>query len=349
MRNEHLKWAFSYLIVNLVGTLGFLCAVAMIYGGTGHLNIAALAALLGNEGAQPLVTGWAYLILGIFGLKAGLFPLYFWLPTTYASLPPSLVALFSGSLTKIGVYILIRIFVILLPGPLAGINELVLILSCLTILFGALGAISSVTIRGILSYHIVSQIGYMTLSLALYTPLALASAIIFIIHNIWVKVSLFLIGGIAKQSFKTDVVQKMGDLSSAMPWLAAAFLIQAFSLAGFPPLSGFWGKYFIVAETFRTEYYVAAGLALFTSWLTLFSMIKIWIGVFWKNAGKASAEKIGNLRERSTSIFLLVSASLLLGLGIQPVYEMATLASAQLFQKEVYIHAVLQKGGKGIE
>jgi multicomponent Na+:H+ antiporter subunit D len=215
-------------------------------------------------------------------------------------------------------------------------------------LFGALGAISSITVRGILSYHIVSQIGYMTLCLALYTPLALASAIVFIVHNIWVKVSLFLIGGIAKQTFKTDVVQKMGDLSAAMPWLAAAFLIQAFSLAGFPPLSGFWGKYFIVAEAFRAEYYAAAGLALFTSWLTLFSMLKIWIGVFWKSAEKVSIEKIVSLKERSASIFLLVAASLLLGLGIQPVYEMALVASDQLFQKKMYIDAALQKSGKGI-
>lgn len=346
--DKHLKWAFSYLLVNLIGTLGFLCAAAMIYGHVGHLNIAALANLLKEEKSNPLIVGWGYLLLGIFGLKAGIFPLYFWLPRTYAHLPASLAALFAGSLTKVGVYVLIRSFVLLLPGPLGNLNEAMLIISTLTMLFGVLGAISSSTIRGILSYHIISQIGYMILGLCLYTPLAVASALLFIVHNIWVKVSLFLIGGIAQQACESDELKKMGNLSLTMPWLGASFLIQAFSLVGFPPLSGFWGKYLLVSESIQLEHYFTAGIALLTGWLTLFSMLKIWIGAFWQDSHKEEHRiKSIMLKEKYVSIGMLVFASVLLGIGAEPAYQTANVAAQQIFQKEAYIQAVFATTGKG--
>jgi len=346
---KNLKWAFSYLLINLIGAMGFLCAVAMIYGYTGHLNMAALSELFKNQNNNPLVLGWGYLLLGIFGLKAAIFPLYFWLPRTYSHLPASLAALFAGSLTKVGIYVLIRVFVLILPAPLGNLNNILLVLSTFTMILGVLGAVSCTTIRGILSYHIISQIGYMILGLSLYTPLAIASVLLFIIHNIWVKVSLFLIGGVAEQAFETDNLKKMGNLSLAMPWLAASFLIQAFSLAGLPPLSGFWGKYLLVLETIRMENYFTAAVALLTSWLTLFSMVKIWVGAFWKNSPneKSSIKKI-TLTENYISVGMLVFASLILGLCIEPIYNTTVLAAEQIFQKEPYIVAIFKASGKGL-
>lgn len=346
---KNLKWAFSYLLINLIGTLGFLCAVAMIYGYTGHLNMAALSELFKDQNNNTLVLGWGYLLLGIFGLKAAIFPLYFWLPRTYSHLPASLAALFAGSLTKVGIYVLIRVFVVILPAPLGNLNNILLVLSTFTMILGVLGAVSCTTIRGILSYHIISQIGYMILGLSLYTPLAIASVLLFIIHNIWVKVSLFLIGGVAEQAFETDDLKKMGNLSLAMPWLAASFLIQAFSLAGLPPLSGFWGKYLLVLETIRMENYFTAAVALLTSWLTLFSMVKIWVGAFWKNSPneKSSIKKI-TLTENYISVGMLVFASLILGLCIEPIYNTTVLAAEQIFQKEPYIVAIFKASGKGL-
>lgn len=349
LSKKYLKWEFYYLLINLMGTLGFLCAAAMIYGYTGHLNMAAIAELLKEQQDNPLILGWGYLILGIFGLKAGIFPLFFWLPRIYSNLPSSIAALFAGSTTKVAVYILIRLFVIVVPGPLLSLNREMLIISGLTMLFGVLGAIASTTIRGILSYHIISQIGYMILGLSLYTPLAVASALLFIIHNIWVKVSLFLIGGIAQQAYGSDDLKKMGNLSVLMPCLGAFFLVQAFSLVGFPPLSGFWGKYLLVSESIRLEYYFVAVVALLTSWLTLFSMLKIWIAAFWQNSNnKVHVKKLYKLKEKYISIGMLVLASLGLGFGAETMYRKASLAAQQIFQKEAYIQAIFSKPtGKG--
>jgi len=346
---KYLKWAFSYLLINLIGTLGFLCAAAMIYGYTGQLNMAAIAGLIKEQQDNPLILGWSYLLLGVFGLKAGIFPIFFWLPKTYSHLPPSLTALFAGTLTKVGIYVLIRMFVVVLPGPLLGLNGGILIISVLTMLFGVLGAIASTTIRGILSYHIISQIGYMILGLSLYTPLAVASALMFIIHNIWVKVSLFLIGGVARQAYESDDLKKMGNLSIFMPFLGAFFLVQAFSLAGVPPLSGVWRIYLLISESIQLEHYFVAAVALLTSWLTLFSMLKIWIGAFWQNSNsEMPVKKIEKLNEKYISIGILVFASLVLGFGTETMYQKATLASQQIFQKEAYIQAILSNTtGKG--
>lgn len=346
---KYLKWSFSYLLVNLIGTLGFLCAAAMIYGYTGHLNMAAIADLIKEQNTHPLVLGWAYLLLGVFGLKAGIFPLFFWLPKTYSHLPPSLTALFAGSLTKVGIYVLIRIFVVVLPGPLLSLNQGMLIVSVLTMIIGVLGAIASTSIRGILSYHIISQIGYMTLGLSLSTPLAVASALMFIIHNIWVKVSLFLIGGVAQKAYRSDDLKKMGNLSLLMPFLGAFFLVQAFSLVGFPPLSGFWGKYLLVSESIRLKHYYIAAIALITSWLTLFSMLKIWIGAFWQKANDPlTFKKLDHVKDQYLSIGILTFASVALGFGAETLYQKATLASEQIFDKEIYIQAIISTTvGKG--
>ncbi|MCB1113956.1 MAG: hypothetical protein KDK62_04300 [Chlamydiia bacterium] len=348
MRDKDLRWGFGYLVVNLVGTLGFLVAAAMIYGLKGHLNFHALSELMQGDRDNPFVVGWAYLLLGIFGLKAGLFPLFFWLPRTYPHLSPATSALFAGSLTKVGVYVLIRLFVFVLPGPFFSLNLLLMLLSGLTMLTGVLGAISMHSIRGILSYHIISQIGYMTLGLSLFTPGAIAASLLFTVHNIWAKASLFLIGGAAQASSHTDDLKKMGNLSSFTPWLAAAFLLQALALVGFPPLSGFWGKYLIILESLRAEHFIIAGIALITGWLTLFSMMKIWIGAFWK---QRDPEYDAPLKKppviKLLSIGLIVLFSLALGILAEPAYQAAFKASNELFDKTAYHNAVIQVGGKG--
>lgn len=348
MPRDKLKWGYSYLLVNLVGTLGFLCAAAMIYGYTSQLNLAAITLFLKDKGDDPLVTGWAYLLLGIFGMKAAVFPLYFWLPKTYSNLPPSLAALFSGSLTKVGIYVLLRVFVLLLPMPLGAVSDVVLIVAGITMLIGVIGAVARSSIKEIFSYHIISQIGYMVMGLGLNSVAAVTAAVLFTIHNIWVKSSLFLIGGVVSNAYKTDELKPMGNLSKWMPALTTLFLFQALSLTGLPPLSGFWGKYLLILESIRLERYILAAVALVTSWLTLFSMIKIWIGAFWKEPEAKPVFLEGSKQVAAYGpIVFLVAASLALGLGVEYFYVKAESAAEQVFAMNPYVETVLGAGGKG--
>ena len=222
------------------------------------------------------------LFLVTFSVKAGMFPFFFWLPASYHTPSVPVSALFSGLLTKVGVYALIRLHTLIMPGEVLG-HEFLLILGVATMLIGVFGAASQMHIRRILSFHIISQIGYIVVGIAIKTPLALASAIYFIGHNIIVKGNLFLIGGVASNAIGSEDLHKTGSMWKAWPQLGILYLISAFSLAGFPPLSGFVAKFSMVWATVESELWWIMAAAIFTGLFTLYSMIKIWIEVFWKD------------------------------------------------------------------
>lgn len=340
-RGGAIRHAFPYLTINLVGGALFFCAAGLAYGLFGTLNLAAIAAQAGALGGDARFRGLAVLLLGVFALKAGLFPLYFWLPRAYPILPAPLAALFSGMLTKVGVYALLRFMGTVFPPEMGWLSRPLAWLAGATMLLGVFGAISRTSVRGILSYHILSQIGYMVLAIALFTPLSLAAAVFYLIHHIVVKSSLFLIGGAAASLNESDELDAMGGLWKKAPFLGVLFLLQAFSLAGVPPLSGFWGKFLILKAAFGQEAFVLAGVALLAGLLTLLSMLKIWDGAFWKEPHGAAF----HWQPRRTGRMIAVAAgmtliSLGIGLGAEPVFHLSRMAAESATDRAGYIHDV---------
>ena len=277
---EQIDGAVKYVLLNLISTLIFLLGIGLLYGATGTLNLADLhvkAQAIPSETKQLL----AVLLLFAFAIKSALFPLFAWLPASYHTLPSAIVALFAALLTKVGVYALIRVYTLVFPLDQTPWQPLLIWVAGLTMLTGVLGAASQFDIKRILSFHIISQIGYMIMGLAIFTPVAIAGAIFYIIHHIIVKANLFLIGGYIQSRYGDSRLKNLGGAYKRMPYLAFLFLIPAFSLAGFPPLSGFWGKFVVIKASIETEYYWLAGVALLVGLLTVFSMTKIWSEAFF--------------------------------------------------------------------
>lgn len=338
--------AVKYVILNLISTLFFLLAIGLLYGVTGTLNLADLhakAALMPSD-TKTLLAGF---FLFSFSIKAALFPLFAWLPASYHTLPSGVVALFAALLTKVGVYSLLRVFTLVFPLAESGWQSTLMWMACLTMLTGVLGAASHYDIKKILSFHIISQIGYMIMGLAVYTPLAVAGAIFYIVHHILVKANLFLIGGFVERKYGTSQLKQLGGVYKAMPWLALLFFITAFSLAGFPPLSGFWGKFLVIKASLQIEGYWLAATALLVGLLTVFSMSKIWNAVFWK---KQPSDADAQIMTKSTTylycipIVTLTAMSLIIGLVAEPFYQFAMQAALQLLEPKEYIQAVLGGG-----
>ncbi|MCS6854874.1 MAG: Na+/H+ antiporter subunit D, partial [Elioraea sp.] len=238
--------AVKYVALNLVATLMFLLAVAVIYGLTGTLNFADIARSVPSVANTGVLTAAATLLMAAFGMKAAVFPLFFWLPAAYHTPLVSVSAVFAGLLTKVGVYALIRAFTLLFPHDPGWTHTLLLWIAGLTMVTGVLGAAAQSEMRRILSWHIISQIGYMVMGLALATPLALVGSVFYLVHHIIVKANLFLIAGVAARLAGSMDLKRIGGLYRSAPWLGVLFFIPAFSLAGFPPLSGFWAKLVLV-------------------------------------------------------------------------------------------------------
>jgi multicomponent Na+:H+ antiporter subunit D len=346
--NWDIKQGFPYVAVNLVGSTLFLCGAGFTYRLFGTLNFADIALRGASLASDPRVAALALLFLVVFGLKAGLFPLYYWLPNSYPILPAPLAALYSGMLTKVGVYVLLRMFGTVLPHELSGVHTLLAWLAGATMIFGVVGALSRNFIRGILSYHILSQVGFMMLAIGFFTEFAFAASIFHIIHHIVVKSSLFLIGGTAALLNRTDNLDRMGNLWRHTPWLGVAFLLQALSLAGLPPLSGFWGKYAIVVEGLRLGEYVLVAASLVASILTLLSMLKIWNAAFWQ-AGEDREVCLWDWRwVRMNRVNLsMMLVSLAIGLGAEGVFRVATRAAQQTRDQATYAAAVFAVTAKG--
>lgn len=340
-----IKQAFPYLAMNLVGSTLFLVAAGLAYGLFGSLNFAQIAARSQELAGTPQLTVLGLLLLVVFGMKAGLFPLFYWLPNSYPILPSPVAALYAGMLTKVGVYVLLRIFGQVLPPELPVVHTAMAWLAAATMIFGVLGAVSRNFIRGVLSFHILSQIGYMVLAIGFFTPYAFAAAIFYVIHHIVVKSTLFLVGGAVVVLNRTDDLEKTGGLWRATPVLGIVFLLQALSLAGLPPLSGFWGKYMIVVEGVRQQEWVLVTCALLAGVLTLFSMLKIWNGPFW---GTAAADvRVDDARWKPMTAVAagMTALSLGIGFGAEFFLRVAHEAARQLLDRGAYITNLLGGGG----
>jgi multicomponent Na+:H+ antiporter subunit D len=213
----------------------------------------------------------------------------------------------------------------------------------LTMIIGVLGAIVQNHFKRILSYHIISQIGYMILGLGFYTPLALAGSIFYIIHHITVKTALFLVSGITERATGTQQLREMGGLLNTYPLVATLFMLAALSLAGMPPLSGFFAKLALLTAGVREEQYVYVSVALLGSLLTVVSMSKIYVYVFWGEEKPKRARAVRHLDlVLPTAFLVLITVSL--GLMGEPVFQLTQQAATQLFSREIYIEAVFAAG-----
>jgi multicomponent Na+:H+ antiporter subunit D len=346
-----LEGAIKYVTLNLMASALFLAAVGILYGMTGTLNMADLSTKLATVPHTTSITATALLFLVAFGIKAAIFPMFFWLPASYHTPPAAISALFAGLLTKVGVYALIRVFTLLFTRETTYTHTILLWVAGLTMVTGVLGAAAQSELRRILSFHIVSQIGYMIMGLALYSPLALSGAVFYIAHHILVKTNLFLVSGVVREVGGSYELDRLGGLYKHHPALAVAFLVPALSLAGVPPSSGFFAKLTLVQAGLELEEYAIVVTALVVGLLTLYSMTKIWAGAFWKPSpfeeDRAAPAEAPRTQRRALAVELPIAAlavlTVMIGLWPGPLSAVSTRAAEQLLDRSEYVRAVLER------
>ncbi|MGH9258819.1 MAG: proton-conducting transporter membrane subunit, partial [Acidimicrobiales bacterium] len=289
----------------------------------------------------------AVLLLVVFGIKAAIFPLFFWLPDSYPTAPSPVTAIFAGLLTKVGVYAIIRTQTLLFPDDTRP-GALLLVLAGATMLVGVLGAIAQGDVKRILSFQIVSHIGYMVMGLGLFTLGGLAAAVLYTIHHIVAKTGLFLTGGLIEHAGGSSRLSRLGGMVRTAPLLAVLFLVPALSLVGIPPLSGFVAKFALIDAAAARSSYAVMGVALLVSLLTMYSLMKIWISVFWSPATEplprgvsaGSDEPLGGPLLMVLPTAVLAALTIAIGLAAGPLYDLSLRAAADLLDPSAYVAAV---------
>ncbi|SDQ61682.1 Na+/H+ antiporter subunit D [Thermostaphylospora chromogena] len=291
----------TYIIVSFLGSLIFLMAVGLCYAATGTLTMAHLAERLDALPANVRLILQLTLLVA-FGVKAAVFPLSAWLPDSYPTTPTPITAVFAGLLTKVGVYAMIRTQTLLFPAE--PLTALLLIAAALTMIIGILGAVAQTDIKRLLSFTLVSHIGFMVFGIGLASRAGLAGAIFYTVHHITVQTALFLVTGLVERRGGGTSIERLGGLARVSPFLAVLFFVPAVNLAGVPPLSGFLGKLGLMragTEAGTPMAYTLVGISALTSLLTLYAMCRIWNRAFWRGHGRLPRNGTGGRFRRGLS------------------------------------------------
>lgn len=367
----------TYVVVSLVSSILFLVSIALVYAATGTVNIAQLTVRIAElpDNIQLLLN---LALLIAFGIKAAIFPLAFWLPDSYPTAPAPVTAVFAGLLTKVGVYAIIRAQTQLFPY--SSIDNLLMVVAALTLVVGILGAVSQLDIKRMLSFTLISHIGYLIFGIGMATSAGYAATIYYIAHHIIVQTTLFLAVGLIERHGGTTSLTSLGGMLRAAPVVAVLFFIPMLNLGGIPPFSGFIGKlglFTAAAELGTPAAYWLMGVGALVSLLTLYALARAWSLAFWRTRAAAlggsdapvpnthegrilhgretamieqlhDAPDARPLQEQRETPALMIAAtagmvgvSLLLIIFAGPLFSYATRAGEQLAQSEQLVDAVL--------
>ncbi|MEN4475363.1 Na+/H+ antiporter subunit D [Mycolicibacterium cosmeticum] len=363
---DRVRAGIAYVMVSMVSSLVFLIGLAMVYAAAGTLNMAELAVRLDDVPAGTRTALFAVLLVA-FGIKAAVFPLSSWLPESYPTAPAPVTAVFAGLLTKVGVYAIIRAHSLLFPG--GGLDNVLLVAALLTMVVGILGALAQNDIKRLLSFTLVSHIGYMVFGIALSNQLGMSGAIYYVAHHIVVQTTLFLVVGLIERQAGASTLQRLGGLAAASPLLAFVFVIPALNLGGIPPFSGFIGKVALLeagGQAGSALAWVLVAGSVVTSLLTLYAVARVWTKAFWR--ARADAPE-GNLSAAAPTALLddsddiefvdrddvgrmpvgmliptgaLIVVGLVLTVAAGPIFAYSERAAAQVLDRGQYISAVLK-------
>ncbi|WP_423918249.1 Na+/H+ antiporter subunit D [Frigoribacterium sp. 2-23] len=360
---QRIRAGVTYIVVSLVSSMLFLASIAMIYGALGTVNIADIAQKM--DSIPPDVQAIIHvMLLTAFGIKAAVFPLSFWLPDSYPTAPAPVTAVFAGLLTKVGVYAIIRTETVLFVE--SNVNVYLLIIALLTMVVGILGAVAQADIKRLLSFTLVSHIGYMIFGIALGTVEGLAATIYYVVHHITVQTTLFLAAGLIERRGGTASILRLGGLLKAAPVVAVLFFIPALNLGGIPPFSGFIGKLALFDAGARLHdplVYVLIGAGALTSLLTLYALMRAWNLAFWRPKKDVEShespltekleeapgrtvvqQKRANPRTMVGATAGMVLVSLVLTVAAGPLYGVAERAAGKVYGSNAYVQLVYPEG-----
>ena len=355
---QRIRAGVTYVVVSVISSVVFLIAIAMIYAATGTVNMADLAVKLGELPTDVQMVLHVLLLVG-FGIKAAVFPLSFWLPDSYPTAPAPVTAVFAGLLTKVGVYAMIRTETLLFPGE--HVNALLLVVAALTMVVGILGALAQTDIKRILSFILVSHIGYMIFGLGLATEAGLAATVYYVAHHITVQTALFLVTGLIENRAGTANIDRLGSLAKVSPFVSVLFLVPALNLGGIPPFSGFLGKVGLLrggVEQATPLAYTLVGVSLLVSLLTLLVVVRVWTRAFWRRVEDvehppaqlvAAYERAVARGERPRPLerglvlptTALVGLTLVFTVAAGPLFSLSDDAATDMLDRSPYIAAVL--------
>ena len=331
--------AFRYLIYGTVGASFILISVGLLYVVTGTLNIADLSQQLANaENTATITTAFVFFVIGI-AIKAAIFPMHLWLPDAYTYSPSIVSTFLAGTTTKVFIYVLIRFIYSLYGYEFSFFHEsfdnLLIIIACGAILYGSYRAIKQDSLKRLLAYSSIAQIGYMILGIALITELGLAASLIHIFNHAFIKVGLFLAVTAIIYSYGTDSIECLAGMAKTSPFTFVLFLISGLSIIGVPLTSGFISKWYLIKASLEAGYWGLVVIIVFSSVLAIIYIGRVIEATYFKpeatNTAALNNKKMPYLLFLSLFIFSFIN--IYLGIETSLNVDMAFQIAHELINK----------------
>ncbi len=343
---EQIDGALKYAILNLIATTLFLVTVGYLYAIFGTLNMADIALkATGLRDSAPLMTLTGLFALA-FAMKAAAFPVNFWLPASYHTPRIVVSALFAGLLTKIGIYALLRVMVMLFPVQREELSIVIAVSAVLTMVLGAMGALAQNDLRRMLGYIVISGIGSMMAGIAIGTPSGVSGAIFYALHSMVLMTALYLATGHAARLGGSFSLAALGGLYRRSPWFSGLVLALFFAGAGLPPFSGFWPKAVLVKSAIDIGAWWLAAAILLSGFIATIAFARVFLLGFWRPAEVSAAKPA--LPPDAPSLIPLLGLTLLVvlfGLFPESLLDLSQQAAAGLGDPQAYIGSVFSREG----
>jgi len=334
---DQLEVAFKYTFLNIIASAMFLVGVSLLYAQVGTVNMADLSVKVSELGPQPLMVVTALIFLFVFSMKAALFPMHLWLPSAHSISPTHIGAILAGVLVKVGIYAIIRCATLIFIGPYEKFQTLLMVIALATIIWGALGTLPQKSLKRILAYSTINQLGYIAFGISLLSPLGMTAAVFYIVCHAFLKSSMLLAAGLNQKLTGTVDLEKMGGLMKKAPYTSSLLLVGFLSLAGIPPLNGFFAKFFLLQAGFSQGAYLATGIALLMGVVSLYYNFTTYQRMAWGDGGNEVGEAPLVMY---SSVSFLAAFAVIFGLGAAWLYDWSLLVAAQLTRPELYISAM---------
>jgi multicomponent Na+:H+ antiporter subunit D len=337
-----LRETLKYVLVNVISSSLFVATLAYLYAATGTLNMAHLSMRVAEAGQGGVMNVIAVLLLIVFSIKAGLL-LFFWLPDSYSAPPVAVRALFGALLTKVGLYAITRSFTLIFIQEPGLTHTLIAWMAGATMILGAIGALAYNDLSRIFNYNIIISVGFIAFGISVATQDSLNGVVFYLMHDMVAKALLFFLGGLIISASGTDRLKEMGGLIRRYPWTGWMFFVLTLALVGVPPLSGFAGKVMMVRSGFGQNHVALALIALASSFVVLYSLIKVFQQVFWGGEKREEQVKPLHYKAMMAPAAVLFAIVILMGVGAETVNGYVSQAGAVLADPALYINAVMKE------
>lgn len=343
---EQIDGALKYAVLNLLGTTFFLISVGYLYAIFGTLNMADIAMRAGELQGAPLMTLSALFVLA-FSMKAAAFPVNFWLPASYHTPRITVSALFGGLLTKVGIYALMRVMVMLFPLQREELSFVIGVVAVLTMVLAAIGMLAQNDLRRLVGYAVIAGIGNMMAGVAIGSIAGVSGAVLYALHSIIAMTALYLVVGRAASLSGQWTLSQGGGIYQMAPGFAFLSLALFLAVAGLPPFSGLWPKIMLVKASLDIgAWWLAAGI-LVSGFLSTIALGRVFLLAYWRPQAD-DAPLLAPVSVDWASLGPIIALTGVIALfGVFPEWpiRLSEAAAETLLDPTAYIRSVFPTGG----